>query len=73
MSSNYNGTYYTESTDCGNVQINQERPYYILLFGSKKVIDKTMEEIVNVEGLNGYQNQARFFLTKEMKFDYSYY
>lgn len=71
MSSKYIGTYYTESNDCSNVQINQERPYYILLFGSKKVIDKALEDIVNVEKLNGYQNSARFFLTKEMKVDYS--
>lgn len=71
MSSNYNGIYYTESPNCGDVTINQERPYYILLFGNKGVIDKALEDIVKVENLGGYQNQARFFLTKEMKVDYS--
>jgi hypothetical protein len=71
MSSKYNGTYYTVSPNCGNVTINQERPYYILLFGTKGVIDKALKDIVKVEDLGGYINQARFFLTKAMKVDYS--
>jgi len=71
MTSNYIGTYYTESPNCGNDIINQERPYYILLFGNKGVINKALKDIVNVKSLGGYQNQARFFLTKEMKVDYS--
>jgi hypothetical protein len=71
MSSNYNGTYYTESPKCSNVKINQERPYYILLFGSKGAIDKALKDIIKVEALGGYKNQARFFLTKRMNVDYS--
>lgn len=71
MSSQYHGTYYTVSPNCGNTAINQKRPYYILLFGNKYVINKAMEDIVIVENLDGYKNQARFFLTKEMKVDYS--
>lgn len=71
MFSNYNGTYYTESPKCGNVTINQERPYYILLFGKKGIIDKAMKDLVIVKDLPGFKKQARFFLTKEMKVDYS--
>lgn len=71
MSSNYNGTYYTESPICGNVSINQDRPYYILLFGKKGIIDKAMKDLVIVKDLPGFRKQARFFLTNEMKVDYS--
>lgn len=71
MSSNFNGTYYTESNECENQTINQERPYYVLLFGNKEIINKALEEIVVIEDLNGYNEQARFFITKRMKVDYS--
>jgi hypothetical protein len=73
MSSDYKGTYYTESSGCTNsdILIDQKRPYYILLFGTKGVIDKALKDIVKVEDLGGYINQARFFLTKAMKVDYS--
>lgn len=73
MSSNFKGTYYTESKDCANVVItsSQERPYYILLFGNKQVIDKALNEIVIIEDLEGYKEQARFLITKDLKVNYT--
>ncbi|TXD53113.1 MULTISPECIES: hypothetical protein [unclassified Polaribacter] len=72
MASNFTGRYYSESCPIkGGVKIDQERPYYILLFGNKEVIDKALEEIVVLEDLNGFKEQARFFITKEIKVDYS--
>lgn len=72
MASNFDGQYYSEKCRVkGGLKINQERPYYILLFGNKGVIDKALKNLIKVEDLGGYQNQARFFLTKEMKVDYS--
>lgn len=70
MASNYKGTYYTES-NCENVPIDQERPYYILLFGNKQTIDKALENIVVIERLEGFKQQARFFLTNNLKIDYT--
>ena len=70
MASNYRGTYYTES-DCVNVTINQERPYYILLFGNKKIIDKALREIVVINDLPGFKEQARFFITDSLKVNYT--
>ena len=70
MASNYRGTYYTES-DCVNVTINQERPYYILLFGNKKIIDKALKDIVVINDLPGFKEQARFFITDNLKVNYT--
>jgi len=70
MSSNYKGTYYTES-NCENVQIDQERPYYILLFGNKKTIDNALKEIVVIDDLPGFKEQARFFITDNLKVNYT--
>jgi len=70
LSSHYKGIYYTES-DCKNVSIDQERPYYILLFGNKETIDNALKDIVTIEELPGFKEQARFFLTNNMKVDYT--
>lgn len=66
MLSNYKGIYYTESK-CENVTIDQERPYYILLFGNKQTIDNALQNIVVIEELSGFKEQARFFLTNNLK------
>jgi len=70
LSSNYKGTYYTES-ECENVKINQERPYYILLFGSKNTIDDALENLIQIDRLPGYKNYARFFITEDINVDYT--
>ncbi|WP_417856758.1 hypothetical protein [Xanthomarina gelatinilytica] len=71
MSSNYRGTYYTES-ECDNVKnLNQKRPYYILLFGNRELIDKALNEIAIIDELPGFKEQARFFLTDNLKANYT--
>jgi hypothetical protein len=70
LSSHYKGTYYTES-ECGNATIDQERPYYILLFGNKVTIDDALENIVIINDLPGFIEQARFFLTHNLKANYT--
>ena len=70
LSSRYKGMYYTES-DCNNIRIDQERPYYILLFGNKKIIDKALKEIVVIDELPGFKKQARFFITDNLKVNYT--
>ncbi|MGJ8744907.1 hypothetical protein [Polaribacter sp.] len=72
MTSNFKGRYYSESCKKkGGTQIDQVRPYYILLFGNKKVIDKALNEIVVIEDLEGFDEQARFLITKDLKINYS--
>jgi hypothetical protein len=70
LSTQYTGTYYTESV-CNNVSIDQERPYYILLFGSKETIDDALKNLVIIKDLPGFKEQARFFLTDNLKVDYT--
>jgi hypothetical protein len=70
MSSNYEGTYYTES-ECDNVGINQKRPYYILLFGNKETIDNALKNIIIIDQLDGFKEQARFSLTNNLKIDHT--
>ncbi len=72
MSSYFDGRYYSESCPVkGGVGIEQTRPYYILLFGNKEVIDKTLKEIVIINDLEGYQEQARFMITKDLNAHYT--
>lgn len=72
MSSNFKGQYYSESCPKkGGVKINQQRPYYILLFGKKEVINNALKEIVILNDLKGYKEQARFMITKDLKVNYS--
>jgi hypothetical protein len=70
MASKYSGMYYTGS-GCVNIKINQERPYYIILFGSKKMINRGLEDIGKLDGLPGFEEQARFLLTKNFNAGYS--
>lgn len=73
MSSNFNGTYYFETCKPGHkaIKINQIRPYYIFLFGSKEVINKTLKDIVIIDDLSGYEEQARFMITKDLNVPYT--
>lgn len=69
MKSNYNGWYYTAT--CGKKKINQERPYYIMLFGSSDMINKCLDEVVITDELTGYKEKARFSLTKNIDTPYT--
>ncbi|MCH4552213.1 hypothetical protein [Aestuariibaculum lutulentum] len=73
LSSNFNGIYYSETCEPGKkaIKINQNRPYYILMFGNSKIIDKALEEIAIIKELPGFEQQARFFLTENLKANYT--
>lgn len=71
MRSNFKGSYYFEAKKMVPKFINQERPYYIFLFGNSRVIDKALNELVILDDLPGSINQARFLLTKNLRLNYS--
>jgi hypothetical protein len=73
MASNFKGNYYSETCKPGQkaIKINQTRPYYIFLFGNKEVINKTLKEIVIVNGLKGQEEKARFMITKDLSVNYT--
>lgn len=68
LSSNFDGYYYSSTCESGKNKhkINQERPYYVMLFGSTKMINETLENVVVSNELRGYQKKARFSLTKNI-------
>lgn len=75
LSSEFSGTYYSETCEPGKKAIKiskpQDRPYYVLLFGSSKSIDKALNEIAVINELPGFKEQARFFLTDNLKANYT--
>jgi len=73
LSSNFNGTYYSESCEPGHraIIINQKRPYYILLFGNAEIINNAMKKIVVIKDLPSFKEQARFFITKNKDINYT--
>lgn len=73
MTSNFNGYYYSSTcTDGRNKQkINQERPYYVMLFGSTEMINESLKNIVVTDDLPGYKEKARFSLTKNINTPYT--
>lgn len=73
LTSNFNGTYYSEKCKPGKKakKINQDRPYYVLLFGNSQSIDKALKEIAIIDELDGFEQQARFFLTKNLNANYT--
>jgi hypothetical protein len=73
MTSNFKGTYYSETCKPGHkaIKINQIRPYYIFLFGNKDVINKTLEKIVIKDDLKGVEEESRFIITKDLKVHYT--
>lgn len=73
MTSNFKGTYYSETCKPGHkaIKINQTRPYYIFLFGNKDVINKTLENIVIKNDLKGLEEESRFIITKNLNIHYT--
>jgi hypothetical protein len=71
MSSEFNGRYYSEACAPKAIPIKQNRPYYVLLFGNSKSIDNALNEIAVIDELPGFEEQARFFLTKNLKANYT--
>ena len=71
--SEFDGTYYSETCPPGEkaIKIKQDRPYYILLFGGKKAINRALENIAVTQDLPGFKDQARFLLTQYDSLKYS--
>ena len=62
LESRFNGYYYPAKG--GNVKINQNRPYYVWIFGSPDRIDRVRKEVGFTE-LPGYLNHAIFQAKEE--------
>jgi hypothetical protein len=72
MSSNFKGKYFSSTCASeGGKKINQERPYYVIMFGNANRINNALDEIVIIEDLPGYKEQARFSLTKNLNPSYT--
>ncbi|WP_407264897.1 hypothetical protein R5N98_12585 [Tenacibaculum maritimum] len=69
MSSNFDGNYYSSTcADGRNKQkINQERPYYVMLFGNTAMINESLKNVIVTDDLSGYKEKARFSLTKNLE------
>jgi hypothetical protein len=59
LNSKFNGTYFYTSKK-GKITINQQRPFYIFIFGESKLLNKYFPESY-ISRLKGYKNSARFF------------
>jgi hypothetical protein len=72
LTSMFDGYYYSESCPPGQKTkfIKQNRPYYILLFGSSEVINNTLNNL-RIENLPGFNDMARFFITDNLKTNYT--
>ncbi|PNW28034.1 hypothetical protein [Formosa algae] len=73
LTSHFKGTYYSETCKPGKkaIKIDQDRPYYVLLFGNSNSINRALNTIAVPSELPGYKEQARFFLTKDLKADFT--
>lgn len=63
--SNFNGSYYFASKN-GSCRINQQRPYYIFIFGNSKLLNKLSEDSFDKK-IKGFANIARFLILGEIK------
>lgn len=72
MTSNFKGAYYPESCKKGKsgVKINQDRPYYMILFGNTNSINTALRDIVVFEDLPGFKENARFFIINNIDLKY---
>lgn len=59
LQSNFNGRYYPGYC-CSAYNINQQRPYYIWIFGETEGLKKYFSDDY-LKSLNGYVNSARYF------------
>lgn len=67
--SQFEGNYYFASKK-GSKSINQKRPYYIIIFGDSKLLNKYFNE-ENISGkITGYVSMARFMKIDNIKIPY---
>jgi len=66
--SNFKGSYCYASKK-GSSEINQQRPYYIFIFGNNKLLNELTEEKFN-EKIKGFANIARFLKLEDISIPY---
>ena len=57
--SDFSGNYYFASKK-GSVALNQKRPFYILIFGNSKLLNKYFTEDILTKQVSGYISMVRF-------------
>jgi hypothetical protein len=67
--SDFSGNYYFSSRK-GSVVLNQKRPFYILIFGSSKLLNKYFTEDVLSKRVSGYISMVRFMKIDGVKIPY---
>jgi hypothetical protein len=67
--SQFEGYYYFASKK-GSQSINQKRPYYILIFGDSKLLNKRFNEENISKKITGYVSMARFMKIDNIKIPY---
>lgn len=68
MNSMFKGVYYKANQT--SEKINQQRPYYIWIFGNPDNVNEVLNSI-DLEIINGYVNSAKFFITSTLQSRYS--
>lgn len=68
LNSEFEGNYYP-ITKPGIIHIDQERPYYIWIFGESKLINKYFTDSF-IQSLKGYKNFNRFLKLENLDIDY---
>jgi len=67
--SQFEGNYYFASKK-GSKSINQKRPYYIIIFGDSKLLNKYFNEENISKKITGYVSMARFMKIDNIKIPY---
>ncbi len=67
--SQFEGYYYYASKK-GSQSINQKRPYYIIIFGDSKLLNKHFNEENISKKITGYVSMARFMKIENIKIPY---
>ena len=67
--SQFDGKYYFASRN-GSLRLNQKRPYYILIFGDSKLLNKLFNEENISKEIVGYVSMARFMKIDNIKIPY---
>ena len=67
--SQFEGNYYFASKR-GSKSINQKRPYYIIIFGDSKLLNKHFNEENISKKITGYVSMARFMKIENLKIPY---
>jgi hypothetical protein len=71
FSSHFRGAYYPACTPNGDIkQLDQERPFYVWIFGDSEIIEEVYSES-RMSDLNGFKSYALFKKMNQHNFQYS--